>query len=220
MTGPDINRPRPGSNAIGTFQIGVSPIGPIPSFDVWSTIISQYANSPAISQICQDLADSIDPSTDFDAFYDNMWHIDTAVGYGLDVWGRILQVSRTLSVPTGDQLLGFQQAQPGSFPFGQGTFFGGGAITNNFNLTDDAYRVLLFTKALSNITDGSVYAINTILKNLFPNRGNCYVFDGLNLTMKYVFQFVLTPVELAIVGSSGVLPRPSGVSATISVEGS
>lgn len=220
MTGPDINRPRPGSNAIGLFQIGVSPIGPIPDFDFWTTVISQYANSPIITQLCENLADSINPSTNFDLFYDSMWNIDTATGYGLDVWGRILKVTRTLSVPTSDQYLGFAQGVPGSYPFGQGTFFSGQGATNNFNLDDPSYRVLLFAKALANICDGSVYAINAILKNLFKNRGNCYVVDGLNMTMMYVFQFSLTPVELAIVGSSGVLPRTSGVSATISVEGS
>jgi hypothetical protein len=219
MTGPDINRPRPGSNSIGQFQIGVSPIGPIPSFDIWSTIISQYANSPTITQLCQDIEDSIDPSTDFDSLYDSMWNIDTATKYGLDVWGRILGVTRVLSVPTGNQFLGFQQGQPGSFPFGSGTFYAGSGVTNNFSLSDDSYRVLLFAKALANITDGSTYAINTILKNLFPDRGNCYIVDELNMTMQYKFEFALSPVELAIVGNSGVLPRPPGISATIVIQG-
>jgi hypothetical protein len=175
MTGPDINRPRPGSNGIGTFQIGVSPIGPIPSFDVWTTIISQYANSAILTQLCENMADCINPSTDFDAFYDEMWNIDTAQGFGLDVWGRILQVSRTLSVPLSDKFLGFSDAQPGAFPFGEGTFFPGGASANNFNLEDPPYRVLLFAKALANISDGSTFSINSILRNLFKGRGNCYV---------------------------------------------
>jgi hypothetical protein len=33
-------------SSIGQFQIGVSPIGTIVPFSYWSTIISQYANSP------------------------------------------------------------------------------------------------------------------------------------------------------------------------------
>src|SRR4051812_42839886 len=98
MSGPDINRPRPGSNAIGSFSIGVSPIGTIPSFDYWLTVISQYANSPILDTLVQNINESIDPTVNIDAFFDNMWNIDTAIGYGLDVWGRILGVSRTLAV--------------------------------------------------------------------------------------------------------------------------
>ena len=39
--------------------------------------------------------------------------------------------------------------------------------------------------------------------------------DGLNMTMTYTFRFPLTPVQLAIVQNSGVLPRTSGVAATV-----
>jgi hypothetical protein len=48
-TGPPYPRPVPGSaNGIGTFQIGISPIGVMPAFDAWTTVISQYANSPIL----------------------------------------------------------------------------------------------------------------------------------------------------------------------------
>ena len=39
--------------------------------------------------------------------------------------------------------------------------------------------------------------------------------DGENMTMQYVFNFTLSPVELAIVEESGVLPKPVGVAATV-----
>jgi hypothetical protein len=35
------------------------------------------------------------------------------------------------------------------------------------------------------------------------------------MTMAYVFTFGLTPVELAIVQNSGVLPKSTGVAATV-----
>lgn len=215
MSGPDINRPRPGSNAIGKFIIGVSPIGPIPDFDFWKTVISQYANSETLIDLIDASSQSIVPTVNVDAFFDNMWNISTAVGYGLDVWGKILNVSRTLSVPQDQVYLGFEEALPGSQPFNQAPFFAGQPLANNFVLTDDAYRVLLYAKALFNITDGSIYSINNILLTLFKNRGNCYVVDGLNMTMAYKFEFTLSPVELTIVEQSGVLPRPSGVLASV-----
>lgn len=220
MSGPPYPHPNPapGSNAIGSFIIGVSPIGTIPSFDVWQTIIGQYGNSPIIDQLCTNMGQYVDQTANFDAFYDTIWNIDTAVGLGLDIWGRILGVSRVLQVSAG-AYFGFGEAaaiDPLTIGgFDQQPFFNGQALTSNFALTDAAYRPLLLAKALANICDGSIPAINQILLNLFPNRGNAFVTDGMDLTMTYSFAFFLTPVESAIVVSSGVLPRTSGVSISV-----
>ncbi len=216
MSGPDINRPRPGSNAIGSFIIGVSPIGTITPFDYWDTIISQYANSEILTQLIASFDECVDQTANFEAFFDYIWNVDTAQGYGLDVWGRIVGVSRTLHIVSASSYFGFEEATTlSAFGFNQQPFFSGDPLTNNFNLSDDAFRVLIFAKALANISDGSVKAINQLLINLFPHRGNCYVTDGLDMSMTYTFDFVLTPVEQAILGQSGVLPKPVGVSAIV-----
>lgn len=215
MTGPDINRPRPGSNAIGSFVIGVSPIGDIPPFDYWSTIISQYANSPILTTLIGNFAAYVDQTANMDAFFDLVWNVDTAQGWGLDVWGRIVGVSRTLNVVATGKFLGFDEATAISAdPFNQSPFYSGGSITNNFLLSDSAFRTLIFAKALANISDGSIKSINQLLLRLFPNRGNCYVTDNGLMTMTYTFKFALTPVEAAIVTQSGVLPKPTGVAVT------
>lgn len=248
MSGPDYPHPNPapGSNAIGLFQIGVSPIGTIPPFDVWSTVISQYANSPILTQLIVNLAQYVDQTKNLDDFYDLIWNVDTAQGHGLDVWGRIVDVSRTLQVPAGFYF-GFSEASSGGGVdgFGSASLYAGATLTQNFNLTDPPYRKLIFAKALTNITDCSVPAINQILLNLFPNRGNCYVaegypFDGMffgfkeaidcqpfnqapffsnspqpPMSMTYVFEFALSPVEMAIVSQSGAIPKPTGVAASV-----
>lgn len=235
--------PAPGSNGIGLFTIGVSPIGTIVPFDWRETIISQYANSDILVQLIENLDIYLDQTKNFDAFFDLIWNVDTAQGYGLDVWGRIVGVNRTLSVTVGDWF-GFEEAGPTSEPFGQAPFYDGQTATTNYLLSDQAYRLLIFAKAAANITNGSIPAINQILLNLFPNRGNCYVTDGpkygdyfgfqeaINaspfgqapfyagqafprMTMQYVFEFQLTPVELAIVQQSGVLPRSTGVKSSV-----
>ncbi len=196
--------------------MGISPMGDISTFDVWKTVISQYANSPILTQLILNMDAYIDPVANFDLFYDNIWNIDTAIGHGLDVWGRILGISRTLTVSPVDYF-GFQQEGPAADTFGPGglsPFFIAATTTNNYNLTDAAYRVLLFAKALANICDGSAAAMNRLVMNLFPNRGNCYVTDGLNMTMTYTFKFQLSPAEASIV-TSGVLPSPTGVEVTI-----
>ncbi|HEX2753710.1 MAG TPA: DUF2612 domain-containing protein [Alphaproteobacteria bacterium] len=237
--------PKPGSNGIGLFSLGVSSLGTIPPFDVWQTIISQYANSPILTRLIENIFAYLDQTKNFDAFFDFVFNVDTAQGYGLDVWGRIVGVSRTLQVSTGNWF-GFDEAVPGAFTFSQGAFYNGVTLTNNYALSDQAYRQLILTKAAANITNGSIPAINQILLGLFPNRGNCYVTEGGGLgnwfgfqestnaqgfnqapfysgatistmTMAYTFEFQLTPVELAIVQQSGVLPKPTGVSASVIV---
>jgi hypothetical protein len=179
------------------------------------TVITKYANSPAICQLVQNMNDYFSPEANIDQFYDQIWNIETAEGYGLDVWGRILGVGRVLAVAQGGPYLGFEEADDANMtPFGQGIFYAGSAVTQNYALQDDDYRTLLYAKAAANICDGSTPSINAILLLLFPGLGNCYVTDG-NKTMTYTFTFALTPVQLAIVQESGVLPRPCGVSATV-----
>jgi hypothetical protein len=218
MSGPPYPHPNPapGSNAIGEFVIGVSPIGTISAFDVWSTILSQYANSPTLSSLCSNMAQYLDQTTNFDDFFDFIWNVDTAVGRGLDIWGRIVGVQRVLHVPTGTRYFGFEEAGGLTVdPFNQSPFYSGATLTDNFYLSDDAFRILIFAKALANISDGSIKAINQLLINLFPNRGNAYVIDNLDMTMTYRFSFHLTPVEAAIMEQTGVLPTPTGVLANV-----
>jgi Protein of unknown function (DUF2612) len=205
--------PVPGSNAIGAFRVGISQIGTISPFDIYATVENQYAASPRLLSLLSSMAAAIDPTENFDDYYDNIFNWETAVGVGLDIWGRIVGVGRVLTLPANDEFLGFQEA--GSWqPFGQAPFYSGGGATSNFSLQDAAYRPLIQAKAAANIWNGSIPALNSILLNLFAGRGNSYCTDGLNLTMTYTFKFALQPVDLAIV-SSGVLPRPPGVSVTI-----
>lgn len=217
-TGPPYPHPNPvpGSNAIGSFVIGVSPIGDINPFDVWTTVISQYANSPVLTQLIVNMAAYVDQTKNLDDFFDLIWNVDTAQGIGLDIWGRIVDVSRVVPITGTLQNFGFQETGDSHYTgFGQAPFYSGTPAGSSFTLSDSAYRVLIFAKALANICDGSVKAINQLLLNLFPNEGNCYVVDNEDMTMVYKFDFVLDPVQLSIVQNSGVLPKPAGVSATV-----
>jgi hypothetical protein len=142
------------------------------------TIISQFSNSPIICQVLANLNQYLDPDADLEAFYDLIWHLDTAQGYGLDVWGRIVGINRVLTVAIGDYF-GFNEAND-EVGFDQAQFYNGQPLTANYTLTDEAYLRLILAKAARNITNDSIPAINQILLNLFPGRGNCYVTDGPN----------------------------------------
>lgn len=216
---------------------------PAGAFNVSDTIISQYANSPIITAILQNFSQAIDPTADFNLFYNDVWNIDTASGEGLDIWGRIIGVNRVLPLATASY---FGFAEAGNVGFGNGPFYSGQPLATNFYLSDDAYRLLLLVKAATNITDGSTKAINAALMSLFPSRGNAYVEEptatadyfmfgevlgstGFGaesfytarptsvMHINYVFDFALEPFEIAIVEQSGVLPKPSGVAVTIIV---
>lgn len=213
MSGPPYPRPAPGSaNGIGQFQIGISPIGVQPAFDAWTTVISQYANSPILTDMIVSFNAAIDPTENIQTLYDMVWNVLTAQGYGLDVWGRIVGLvsGRTLFIPGSADYLGFDEASSWS-GFNQGGFFSGERTTENYVLADADFRRLILAKAAGNISDGAIPSVNAILMNLFPLRGNAYVVDNQDMSLTYKFEFPLTPVELAIVQQADVLPNPAGV---------
>lgn len=207
-------------DAIAEYAIGESRPAPLAevrrldAFDPSQTIISQYANSPVLCALITSFSEMIDPTAKIDDFFRLVFDLNTAQGYGLDVWGRIVGVSRVLNLPVAGEYLGFSQASDAE-PFGQAPFFNRQTLTTNFALSDTAFRRLIFAKALANISDGSIPSINRILNLLFGQYGNCYVTDGGDMTMTFTFGSDLAPVDLAIVSQSGILPKPVGVSSTI-----
>jgi hypothetical protein len=180
-----------------------------------STVASQYANSPTMLALIGGMNSAIDPSVDIDSFYNDMWNVETATTYGLDCWGRIVNVSRTLTLPPAAvaeiaDYFGFAEAGVSAFTFGYGTLYTTPA-SSNFVLSDDAYRQLIMLKAAANITNCSIAGLNHILSQLFNGMGRAYVADVGNMQMVLVFEFLLTPVQKAILLQSGVVPVPCGV---------
>ncbi len=179
--------------------------------NVEQTIVSQYGTSPTLTQLISNMNGYIDPSADLDAFYSVVWDIDTAIGFGLDIWGKIVGVGRTLQVPVSQSMLGFKEAgDPNYQPFGQAPFYFAPA-SQAYILSDDAYRTLILAKAMANISVCTAPSYNQLLQNLFAGRGRCYVIDLGGMQLQYTFEFYLQPWELAIITQSGALPRPAGV---------
>jgi hypothetical protein len=184
--------------------------------DVLKTVISQYGNSPRLLQLINNVNEYIDPSIDIDNFYDFVWNIETAVGFGLDIWGRIVGISRNLQLPDTPQFFGYSQALPGSFPFSQEPFFSGQApLTNTYSLSDDYFRILILAKALSNLSATTVPAINAIMNYVFSGDGRFYCNDMGHMQMRYTFEFTLEPFQLAIITQTKIFPVPCGVRATV-----
>lgn len=166
-----------------------------PPFSPIDTIASQYANSPTLLQLIASFNQCVNPDIDFTNFYNLVWNIDTAAGFGLDILGRILGVTRQLDVPAIYPVM----VAPGLR-----------------NLNDDQYRKLLYAKALTNISATSSPAINRVLRLLFPNRGNTFVDDQGDMHMRYRFLFGLDGYEFAIMLQGKSVPKPAAVKATLS----
>lgn len=182
--------------------------------NIITTIASQYATSPSILALIEAMNQYIDPSADLENFYNVVWNIETAQGFGLDIWGRIVDVPRTLKIPGNMLYFGFDE-QLGARPFDEAPFYDGPPQTETYVLSDDAYRTLILTKALSNISAATAPSFNTLLQNFFADRGRCYVSDLGGMMMQFIFEFAMQPFEIAVLTQSGVIPRPAGVQATV-----
>jgi len=180
-----------------------------------TTYLRQYASASVITSLIDAFNQWIDPSADIDAFYRYVWNVRTAVGFGLDIWGRIVGVPRTISLTPPPNYFGFEEATPGSFPFNQAPFYNGPQAGALYTLSDQAYRVLILTKALANICSFTAPAINALLAFMFKGRGSCYVLDLGGMPIEYVFNFTLESWEQSVLLQANLLPRPAGVAVTV-----
>lgn len=152
-------------------------------------IQSQYSASKTILALAAQYQDQLDPHIDIDLFYDTMFNIYTAQGVGLDNWGRILQISRTIN----DTDLGI-----------------------NITLNDDYYRLQLLYKALANISASTAEAQNKLLSVLVGtdiNRDSIpvYVIEVDTMVIRWVFETFFDLIRLAVFKNVGILARGAGV---------
>lgn len=171
------------------------------------TIMSQYANSPRLMHILSSLWGALDPEKFTSDFYSLVMDLPNANTFGLDIWGRIVGIGRTVrfSNPSGEYF-GFES---GFYPFNERPFSAPGSAFDTWELTDDAYRELILLKALSNIVYATAPNINTLMQAMFQDT--CYCLITGHMEMRYVFEFELTPYQRYLVYNTDILPRPCGV---------
>jgi hypothetical protein len=153
------------------------------------TLLSQYANSPIINALIESFNDAMDPAADIAAFQRYVWNVNSAVGDGLKIWGKIIGVSP--NIPNYTEVLTDEDYR---------LLILVKAAANIGNVT-----IPTLNKLLSQIFTSS--------------SGTVYVQDNLNMTITYVFSFGLTASQIAIVENSGVVPRPAGVEVLLSIPG-
>ncbi len=157
------------------------------------TIIAQYASSPTLNAWISSLNSAINPYTFWNTWYTNIWNVNSAVGYGLDLWGRVVGVTRN--------------------------------IAPDLALEDFPFRAYIMARALSNISNSSIPAMNKLIYSLFGaanSVGNptstpirCYVLNNLNMSVSFVFEEALNPAIAALLRNTDALNRPAGVQAIL-----
>ena len=188
--------------------------------NVRDTILTQYADSPKLRSLIESFNASMDMTEFTDEFLTAIWDISTAEDYGLDVWGKIVGVSRLLNVPQSATYFGFDESylsdsDESPKPFDEAPFFENVQLTDTVRLANDGFRKLILAKAMANITDCSIPSLNNSLYYLFGDQGDTFVAVTGVMSMSYVFGFNLSPVEWAILLNSNAIAKPAGVSVSI-----
>lgn len=143
------------------------------SFDIEKTIQSQYAASEHIKALVNSFWEALDPEADIDLLYDKVINIDTAEGFGLDVWGRIVAIGRSyLAVDVNRKYFGFEPPSGVNNSrldnFNNAVFYK--QITGKVRLADPAYRTYILIKAMINIGTSSLADLNAMIKTMFPDE--------------------------------------------------
>ena len=179
------------------------------------TILTQYSASRKLLSIIDTFNQAVSLDDFTDEFISRVWDLTTCETFGLDMWGKIVGVSRYITAPIESSSFGFSEADDSNpdypTPFNESPFFGGIQETTNVRLENDAYRTLIFCKAFTNISIATIPEINRFLKMLFYRRGRAYCINYRDMTMGITFEFELAPYEVSILTNYDVTPIPSGV---------
>lgn len=155
-----------------------------PSVDFEKHIFWQYNNAPNFKSLINA------KQTWFNTNHVEYWtdwvrdvlNIHTANDYGLSIWGIFLGIPRIYEV--------------------------NGVYTT---LTTNQFRTVILARMRLLHMRGTVPEINSLLKFLFGSYGKAYVIDNHNMTLTYRFDFNLSALQLAVLQTITLLPRPAGV---------
>lgn len=171
-----------------------------------SSSISQYANSKKFMNLYNELSYVFSNAKTLEDWYRVVFNLKTATGYGLDIWGNILNQGRQFSYDDNGTTVYV-------FLGGEQTIDG---ITYSAEYMEEMYRMVLFLKALTYITNCTLASLNSLLQYYFKDRidpennQNIYVINYGTMEIRYVFQFYVSNIEKSIF-TSDVMPRPTGV---------
>ena len=176
-------------------------------------LIWQYKLPKAIAEIDMKSQFWIDFMNDCLKFID-MWNIDTAEKYSLDVLGRIFGVSRSSVSLTEKEYLTYYE-KTGGLGWGRGRWYvAGEAFGETILLTDQEFRFLIKARIWKLYQNPSLDYLTDALQALTGD--DAYIVDNGNMTMKVYYgntvaldSFIKFAIE-----NLDILPRPVGIGYT------
>ncbi|MBO7706754.1 MAG: DUF2612 domain-containing protein [Acinetobacter sp.] len=176
-------------------------------------LIWQYKLPKAIAEIDMKSQFWIDFMDDCLKFID-MWNIDTAEKYSLDVLGRIFGVSRSSVSMTEKEYLTYYE-KTGGLGWGRGRWYiAGEAFRETILLTDQEFRFLIQARIWKLYQNPSLDYLTDALQALTGD--DAYIVDNGDMTMKVYYgntvaldSFIKFAIE-----NLDILPRPVGIGYT------
>ena len=146
-------------------------------------------------------------------WFRDVFDLRTANEFGLSVWSNILDLpffSELEQSPDNYPAFGFDTGSSTSplQNFDNGNF---ASTSDTFiNLDTEQKRLLLRLRYFQLTSDCTVPEINQFLNVLF-GRDQVFLFDNLDMTIRYIFRVIPSSSVLAALEEFDILPRPSGV---------
>lgn len=172
------------------------------------SLLWQYNEAETLQSILQQKQDWFTENyTNFwnNWFYD-VFNLETANAFGLDVWAKILNVSFALPPEPirNTNVFGYD-------PVGGNYFNSNYSPTGNGDtvLSTEQKRLILRLTYLKYTSRGTVPDINNILTSYFGFR--VYILDGLDMTGTVILTEAVTQEDLQIIEEYDLIPRPAGV---------
>lgn len=173
-----------------------------------ATVQSQYAASPRILALAAMYWELMDPADAVNLMIKRMIDPQTAEGYGLDVWGRIVGIRRSL-VPADGRYLAYE---PPAGDNDEGDSWNNAPfnpLTAQGLAPDATFRVYVFVKAMLNIGNGSLASLNRYFSLLFPDSGIKVIHPGTMIIRVLDYEAALT--EADVYALKGIDWVPAGV---------
>lgn len=176
-------------------------------------LIWQYKLPKAIAEIDMKSQFWIDFMEDCLKFID-MWNIDTAEKYSLDVLGRIFGVSRSSVSMTEKEYLTYYE-KTGGLGWGRGRWYvAGEAFRETILLTDQEFRFLIKARIWKLYQNPSLDYLTDALQALTGD--DAYIVDNGDMTMKIYYgnTIALDSFIKFAIENLDILPRPVGIGYT------
>lgn len=152
--------------------------------DLSKVILWQYTNAEKFKGLVAGEQAFMDEAiTKFwDDFNKNVFNLTTCNTFGLELWGKLLNMARPVYTI--------------------------GGVT--YEYIDEQYRLILRAKIYALTFDGSARALNQFFKMMFPND-IVTIIDNYDMTVNINFANEPTDDVKAVLVNDDFLPRPSGV---------